>query len=128
MKSRLWSLAAAAVFVLSAAAGAFAADTDDDPCSGTKPFREVAQDEIHTMAELCMMQEGSRRENGGWTNVAIRSMRPKCSTSRSWVSLNPSYDGWASVRRHALADKFLYRPLVLGKMRQPIPAARSALG
>ncbi len=88
MKSRLWSLAAAAVFVLSAAAGAFAADTDDDPCSGTKPFREVAQDEIHTMAELCM----------------------------------------TSVRRHALADKFLYRPLVLGKMRQPIPAARSALG
>ena len=49
MKSRLWSVAAA--------------DSDDDPCSGAKPFREVAQDEIHTMAELCMMQERSRREN-----------------------------------------------------------------
>ena len=56
-------VAAAVMFMLSAATVAFAADTDDDPCSGAKPFREVAQDEIHTMAELCMMQEGSRREN-----------------------------------------------------------------
>jgi len=51
------------MFMLSAAAGAFTADTDDNPCSGAKPFREVAQDEIHTMAELCTMQERSRREN-----------------------------------------------------------------
>ncbi len=64
MKPRLCSLAAAVVFVLCPAAGVFAADTDDDPCSGAKPFREVAQDEIHTMAELCRMQEESRRENG----------------------------------------------------------------
>jgi hypothetical protein len=63
MKFRSWSVAAAAMFMLSAAAGAFTADTDDNPCSGAKPFREVAQDEIHTMAELCTMQERSRREN-----------------------------------------------------------------
>ncbi len=44
MKPRLCSLAAAVVFVLCAAAGVFAADTDDDPCSGAKPFREVAQE------------------------------------------------------------------------------------
>ncbi len=52
-------------------------DTDDDPCSGTKPFREEAQDEIHTMAELCMMQEGSRRENGGWTGLDVIDRRPQ---------------------------------------------------
>ena len=63
MKFRLWSVAAAVMFVLSAAAGAFAADADDDPCSEVKPFREVAQDETHTIAELCKMQEESRREN-----------------------------------------------------------------
>ncbi len=45
MKSRLWGVAAAVMFVLSAAAGAFAADADDDPCSGVKPFREVAQEQ-----------------------------------------------------------------------------------
>ena len=31
--------------------------------AGFKPFREVAQDETHTIAELCKMQEESRREN-----------------------------------------------------------------
>ena len=77
MKPRLCSLAAAVVFVLCPAAGVFAADTDDDPCSGAKPFREVAQDEIHTMAELCMMQEGSRRENGAWTGLDVIDRRPQ---------------------------------------------------
>ena len=71
MKSRSWGLAAVVVFVLSAGAGAFEADEDDDPCRGRKPFREVAQDETHTMAELCMMQDRSRRENRWWTNLDV---------------------------------------------------------
>ena len=64
------------VFVLSAGAGAFEADEDDDPCRGRKPFREVAQDETHTMAELCMMQERSRRENRWWTNLGVPDSTP----------------------------------------------------
>jgi hypothetical protein len=41
-----------------------------------KPFREVAQDETHTMAELCKMQEESRRENRWWTSLDITDPTP----------------------------------------------------
>src|ERR1700694_4054818 len=44
-------------------AAAMAVATEDDICTGSKPFREVAQDEIYTMAELCRMREDSLRED-----------------------------------------------------------------
>jgi hypothetical protein len=44
--------------------------------AGAKPFWEVAQDEIHTVAELCKMQEGSRRENGWWNSLDVTGPTP----------------------------------------------------
>ena len=54
----------AAMLVMSAAAAAFPGDAvtgDDAVCTGRAPFREVAQDEIYTFAELCSMREDFRR-------------------------------------------------------------------
>jgi hypothetical protein len=49
----------------------FAADgiAQDDVCTGSKPFREVAQDETRTMAELCRMQEEFLRGDRGWQDT-----------------------------------------------------------
>ena len=101
MKSRSWGLAAVVVFVLSAGAGAFEADEDDDSCRGRKPFREVAQDETHTMAELCMMQE--RR---WWTNLGVPDSTPTRDLEAPvyWRSAGASFpsmtfvSSWRAVR------------------------------
>ncbi len=63
--------AAAAMLLLFAGASVFAADgiAQDDVCTGSKPFREVAQDETRTMAELCAMQEEFLREDRGWKDT-----------------------------------------------------------
>jgi hypothetical protein len=63
--------AAAAVVMLSAGARVFAADgsAQDDVCTGSKPFREVAQDEVHTMAELCTMREEFLSGDRGWKDT-----------------------------------------------------------
>ncbi len=64
MHRRLPTAAFAAMLVMSAVAVAFAGDTapeDDAVCTGRAPFREVAQDEIHTFGELCSMREDFRR-------------------------------------------------------------------
>jgi len=62
---------ATAAVMLFAGARVFAADgiAQDDVCTGSKPFREVAQDEIHTMAELCTMREEFLRGDRGWKDA-----------------------------------------------------------
>jgi hypothetical protein len=64
MNLHLPTAAFAAMLVLSGAAAASAMDAapgDDAVCTGRAPFREVAQDEIHTFGELCSMREDFRR-------------------------------------------------------------------
>ena len=64
MHRRLPIAAFAVTLVMSAVAAAFAMDAapeDNAVCTGRAPFREVAQDEIYTFAELCSMREDSRR-------------------------------------------------------------------
>ena len=63
--------AAAVMLLLLAGASVFAADgmAQDDVCTGSKPFREVAQDETRTMAELCAIQEERLREDRGWKDT-----------------------------------------------------------
>jgi hypothetical protein len=55
-------LAEAISILLAATAFAIA---QDDVCTASKPFREVAQDETRTMAELCRMQEDFLRGDRG---------------------------------------------------------------
>jgi hypothetical protein len=68
MQLHLAPAAAAVMLLLFAGANVFAADgmAQDDVCTGSKPFREVAQDETRTMAELCAIQEERLREDRGW--------------------------------------------------------------
>jgi hypothetical protein len=68
---RLATAIAALMLLLTAGARVFAAEgiAQDDVCTGSKPFREVAQDEIHTMAELCAMQEEFLRGERGWKDT-----------------------------------------------------------
>ena len=61
--------AAAVMLLLLAGASVFAAEAQDDVCTGSKPFREVAQDETRTMAELCATQEERLREDRGWKDT-----------------------------------------------------------
>ena len=64
--------AAAAVMLLLLASCAIpsAANTlAPDVCTGSKPFREVAQDETRTMAELCAIEEERLREDRGWKDT-----------------------------------------------------------
>ena len=71
MQFRLATAAAAVALLLSTSANVFAADriAQDDVCTGSKPFREVAQDETRTMAELCAMREEFLREDRGWKDT-----------------------------------------------------------
>ena len=64
---RLITTTAAVMLLLSAGARVFA--QDDDVCTGSKPFREVAQDETRSMAELCRMQEEFLRGDRGWQDT-----------------------------------------------------------
>src|SRR5712692_10823828 len=71
MNLRLPTVAFAVTLVMSAAA-AFAGDAapeDDAACTGRAPFREVAQDEIYTFAELCSMRQNFIRADRGRTGV-----------------------------------------------------------
>ena len=54
----------AIALLVSAAGPAFAIDTD--PCSGPKPFREVAQDETRTIPELCGLHDQIFRGEPEW--------------------------------------------------------------
>ena len=70
MHRRLPTAAFAVTLVVSAVAAAFTGDAvaeDDAVCTGRAPFREVAQDEIYTFAELCSMREDFRRPDRGRT-------------------------------------------------------------
>ena len=71
MQLYLAPAAAAVMLLLLAGAGVFAADgmAQDDVCTGSKPFREVAQDETRTMAELCAIEEERLREDRGWKDT-----------------------------------------------------------
>ena len=71
MQFHLAPAAAAAMLLLFAGASVFAADgiAQGDVCTGSKPFREVAQDETRTMAELCAMHEEFLREDRGWKDT-----------------------------------------------------------
>jgi len=69
MQLHLAPAAAAVMLLLLAGASVFAAEAQDDVCTGSKPFREVAQDETRTMAELCAIQEERLREDRGWKNT-----------------------------------------------------------
>jgi|GEM_PF-6348964 len=72
MNLRLPTAAFAVTLVFSAAAAAFARDAapeDDAACSGRAPFREVAQDEIYTFAELCSMRQNFIGAERGRTGV-----------------------------------------------------------
>jgi hypothetical protein len=62
---------AAAAAMLSLSANALAVDeiARDDVCTGSKPFREVAQDETRSMAELCRMREEFLRGDRGWQDT-----------------------------------------------------------
>jgi hypothetical protein len=68
-RHHLASAAAATMLLLTASA--FAADeiARDDVCTGSKPFREIAQDETRSMAELCRMQEEFLRGDRGWQDT-----------------------------------------------------------
>jgi hypothetical protein len=70
MNLRLPTVAFAVTLVMSAAA-AFAGDAapEDAACTGRAPFREVAQDEIYTFAELCSMRQDFIRADRGRTGV-----------------------------------------------------------
>jgi hypothetical protein len=72
MNLRLPTAAFAVTLVMSAAAAAFAGDAapeDDAACTGRAPFREVAQDEIYTFAELCSMRQNFIRADRGRTGA-----------------------------------------------------------
>jgi hypothetical protein len=71
MQFHLATAAAAVALLLSTSANVFAADriAQDDVCTGSKPFREVAQDETRTMAELCAMREEFLRGDRGWKDT-----------------------------------------------------------
>ena len=72
MNIRLPTVAFAVTLVISAAAPAFAMDAapeDDAACTGRAPFREVAQDEIYTFAELCSMRQNFIRAERGRTGI-----------------------------------------------------------
>ncbi len=74
MNLRLPAAAAfAATLVCFAAAAAFAGDAapeDDAVCTGRAPFREVAQDEIYTFAELCGIRQDFLRADRGRTGLS----------------------------------------------------------
>jgi hypothetical protein len=46
-----------------------------DVCTGSKPFREVAQDAIHTMATLCRMRGEFLRGDRGWSDTPADARR-----------------------------------------------------
>ena len=69
MQLHLAPAAAAVMLLLLAGASVFAAEAQDDVCTGSKPFREVAQDETRTIAELCAIQEERSREDRGWKDT-----------------------------------------------------------
>lgn len=75
MNLRLLTPVFAVTLVMSAAAAAFAGEAapeDDAVCTGRAPFREVAQDEIYTFAELCSMRQNfirAQRERTGVGSV-----------------------------------------------------------
>ena len=71
MQFHLAPAAAVVMLLLSASASVVAANdiAQDDVCTGSKPFREVAQDETRSMAELCRMQEEFLRGARGWENT-----------------------------------------------------------
>src|SRR6266567_1601137 len=80
MQFRLATAAATVALLLVASATVFAADriAQDDVCTGSKPFREVAQDETRTMAELCAIQEERfTRRSRVEGHVAVRSATPR---------------------------------------------------
>ena len=71
MQLHLAPAAAAVMLLLLAGGSVLAADgmAQDDVCTGSKPFREVAQDETRTIAELCAIQEERLREDRGWKDT-----------------------------------------------------------
>jgi len=75
MQLHLAPAAAAVMLLLLAGASVFAAEAQDDVCTGSKPFREVAQDETRTMAELCAIQEERLREDRGWKDTPADARR-----------------------------------------------------
>jgi hypothetical protein len=78
MQLHLAPAAAAVMLLLLAGPSVFAADgmAQDDVCTGSKPFREVAQDETRTMAELCAIQEERLREDREWKDTPPVARRP----------------------------------------------------
>ena len=77
MQLHLAPAAAAVMLLLLAGGSVLAADgmAQDDVCTGSKPFREVAQDETRTMAELCAIQEERLREDRGWKDTPADARR-----------------------------------------------------
>ena len=71
MQFHLAPAGAAVMVFFSASASVCAADpiAQDDVCTGSKPFREVAQDDTRTMAELCTMREEFLRGDRGWKDT-----------------------------------------------------------
>ena len=69
MQLHLGPAAAAVMLLLLAGASVSAAEAQDDVCTGSKPFREVAQDETRMMAELCAIQKERLREDRGWKDT-----------------------------------------------------------
>src|SRR5215468_761728 len=69
MQLHLAPAATAVMLSLLSGVSVFAAEAQDDVCTGSKPFREVAQDETRTMAELCAIQEERLREDRGWKDT-----------------------------------------------------------
>src|SRR5215831_15212147 len=83
MQLHLAPAAATVMLLLLAGGSVLAADgmAQDDVCTGSKPFREVAQDETRTMAELCAMQEERLREDRGWKDTRrSRGETESCAT------------------------------------------------
>ena len=69
MQLHLAPAATAVMLLLLSGASVLAAEAQDDVCTGSKPFREVAQDETRTMAELFAIQEERLREDRGWKDT-----------------------------------------------------------
>ena len=89
MTLHLRSTAATVTLLLSGAISAFAQDDASQrinrDCNEPKPFREVAQDETTTIAELCAVPDGEVRNDRRMTAAGSASDRGKRASTRDIV-------------------------------------------
>ena len=84
MQLYLAPAAAAVMLLLLAGAGVFAADgmAQDDVCTGSKPFREAAQDETRTKKDISRPEVSLTRQELGKFAVNCKADSPSPTASR----------------------------------------------